>query len=147
MSISARTFGAVVAAVVVTAVAAGLILLGSPTRERERRLDEQRVYDLRATAGAIDRYWTINSSLPTSLEALSRERNTSIRLQDPETAQPYEYQVLDADVYELCATFAHDTSEEQDRVLRDRSLGVTYSTFWTHGAGRHCFRVEPQRLR
>jgi hypothetical protein len=146
VSTSARAFGVVVAAVVVTAVVAGLFLLGSPTRERERRLDEQRVYDLRATASAIDRYWTINSSLPTSLEALSRERNTSVRLLDPGTGKAYEYRILDGNAYELCAHFTHDTVDERDRVLRDRSLGVSYSAFWTHGAGRHCFRVEPQRL-
>ena len=65
MSASARTvLGTTVIVLVVTAVIAGLFLLGSPAQERERKLDAICLADLRAAARAVDRFWTINSVLP-----------------------------------------------------------------------------------
>jgi hypothetical protein len=68
-----------VIAVVVAVVTGGIILIGSPTQERMRRLDAQRVADLRAVASAVDLYWTRHGSLPPSLEELSKEPGGSIK--------------------------------------------------------------------
>jgi hypothetical protein len=120
-------------AVVVTAVIGGLILLGSPTQERMRRLDARRVVDLRAVASAVDLYWTRHGSLPSSPEELSKEPGVSVKPLDPETGHRYEYRILSGNTYELCAHFAHDAAEEQ---------GTLHKDFWSHGAGRQCFRLE-----
>ena len=62
MNLSPRSivFGASVAAVV-AAVAAGLIILGSPAQERERRIDDRRVADLHGIAAATNLYWSRHS--------------------------------------------------------------------------------------
>ena len=55
---------------------------------------------------------------------------------DPETGRRYEYRVLEAPRYELCAVFATDTddSPQRDRSFRERA--------WDHGRGRTCFQLE-----
>ena len=125
----------VVATVVVAAVIGGIILLDSPAQERLRRLDERRVDDLRELAYALDRYWTREGTIPPSLEELAGEPGVFVELFDPGTGQPYEYQVLSSSTYELCAQFARDTAEEQDRFYKD---------YWAHGPGRQCFELEAQ---
>ena len=125
----------IVATFVVAAVIIGVILLDSPAQERLRRLDERRVADLREIADELDYYWTREGILPSSLEELSAEPGVFVELFDPETGQPYEYRVLSSSTYELCAQFARDTAEEQDRFYKD---------YWAHGPGRQCFELEAQ---
>ena len=79
-----------------------------------------------------------------SLEALARQRGMSVELLDPETARPYDYEILDAAAYALCAQFARDSSDEERQLLRDSPGNGGYADFWSHTAGRYCFRLEPQ---
>ena len=120
------------AVVVLSGVIVGICLLDSPAQERLRRLDERRVDDLRELSYEVDFYWTRESTLPTSLEELSSEPGVFVDLLDPETGQPYEYRVLSSNTYELCAVFALDTAEEQERFYKD---------VWSHGPGRQCFQL------
>ena len=122
-----------VTTVVVAAVIAGLLLLGSPALERMRKLDEQRISDLRAVANAVDRYTNQHNNMPTSLDELSKERGIHIKLIDPETSHPYEYKITGENSYELCASFSHSSAEDQDQ---------SNEQFWSHNLGRHCFQLE-----
>ena len=57
--------------IVVSGVAiAGLFASGSPSNERAKRLDEQRVSQLESISYAIDQYWNQNKSLPATLTEL-----------------------------------------------------------------------------
>ena len=127
--------GLVVAVLAVVIV--GVTLLDSPAQERLRRLDERRVDDLRSISAELDFYWTREGTLPSSLEDLAKEPGVFIELYNPETDQPYEYRVLDSNTYKLCAEFARDTADEQGRPHRD---------YWSHGQGRHCFKLEAQAV-
>jgi hypothetical protein len=118
---------------VVAAVAGGLILLGSPAKERMRRLDERRVNDLQAISSRVNLYWTRHKSLPSSLLELSREPGIAVNTTDPETGQPFEYKAVNDKNYDLCAQFDHDMAEDQDTLIKD---------FWTHGSGRQCFHFR-----
>jgi hypothetical protein len=131
-------FVAAVVIVVVAVAVGGLILIGSPAQERMRRIDVQRVADLRAVASAVDLYWTRHRSLPASLEDLSREPGASVKLLDPDMKRPYEYRILSNDGYELCAYFAGDWTDKPDS---------TYKNFWAHGAGRQCFELKVQEIK
>ena len=79
------------ALVVVVAVVAGIVVVGSPAEQRTQRLDERRVGDLASIAQAADLYWTRHAQLPTSLNELTSEPGTRLRANDPETNAPYEY--------------------------------------------------------
>ena len=130
-----RAFPYVVGTAVVTAIVAGLVLLGSPSSERMRRLDLIRVQDLTQLSYAIDVYWNREEKLPPSLDALARVPNASFRsTMDPSTSEQYSYRAVDVSRYELCATFeAEDTTPEYG------------SRFWSHPAGRTCFELDAQK--
>lgn len=146
MSSSAKTvLGITVILLIVTAAVTGLFMLGPPSAERDRKLDTMRVADLREAARAVDRYWATRDTLPPSLEALSKERGISLTLLDPETGHPYQYRVLEGNAYELCATFSRDDSEDNRATLGPEIGSDRYPPFWSHGVGRHCYRLEPQK--
>jgi type II secretory pathway pseudopilin PulG len=129
--------GGILIVVAIAAVAAGLFVLGSPGEERVRRMDERRVQDLASIAQAIDVYWTRHARLPASVEELRQEPVGDVRYNDPDTNKAYEYRSLEADRYELCAEFARDSRAS------DRSA----AGFWSHRAGRQCFRQEAHKVR
>ena len=134
----ARIAGIVVTVAVTAAVITGIYLLGSPSEERARRLDERRVQDLSGIASAIDVYWTRQSGLPSSLDQLRTETGADVTVGDPVTGAPYEFRSLDRGEYELCASFAGES--------RDSGRGLD-AGFWTHRAGRQCFQRAAKDVR
>ena len=126
--------GVLAVVVVAVAVVYGLMRVGPPSVERERRLDERRVEDLRKIADAIDLHWTRRGSLPVALGALSDTVASDASVSDPATGQSYEYRVLTESTFELCASFETDRSRP--------SLDV----FWSHPMGRHCFDLEVREV-
>lgn len=120
-------------AFVITAVAGGLVLLGTPAEERARRLDNRRVGDLVRITRATDLYWMRHQQLPVSLDELSREPGIGFDSRDPGTSRFYDYRVLDAKAYGLCAVFERDSGRE---------FGGAAGDFWSHGAGKWCFQLK-----
>jgi type II secretory pathway pseudopilin PulG len=130
-------FGVLAAFVVVAAIIAGLVVIGSPSEIRMRRFDERRASDLAAISNAISTYRLTHESVPQQLDDLRRSQQGTgygYSLKDPE-GRPYEYAVKDASSYELCAVFATAT---------DAGTGPTAyrSVFDKHGIGRQCFSRE-----
>jgi hypothetical protein len=123
--------------VVAAAVVAALVLLGSPQEQRARRLDERREEDLRGLASAVDLHYTRAGRLPGSLGELSPDLGPAPATRDPDTGEPYEFQPTSDDRYRLCATFTRESSTERWGPRRD---------FWSHGAGRHCFELQAERV-
>ncbi len=122
----------------------GALIIGSPSSERARRIDDNRVNDLRTIQQEI-RSITLDQmgATPVQKEALPIDLNavkenavyTQPNIVDPETGVAYEYIVTGPSTFELCATF--ETVREEK-----------YDIFWNHEAGRQCFAVdlmEPQR--
>lgn len=134
---SGRVLGAAVAIAVLAAVAAGLWMIGSPGDVRRLRLDDRRVNDLRSIATSVDVLWSRQQALPASLDDLPPAVGATA-LVDPVSGQRYEYRVIDAGTYELCATFeaeGHPVMYGYDEA------------FWRHGAGRQCFRLTPKEIK
>jgi hypothetical protein len=124
--------------VVSVAIGAGVFLLGSPLAERARRLDVRRVTDLAGISRGIDLYWTRTGRLPASLEEVRTETGADVSLADPATSVRYEFTPIDGQNYELCGVF--DRPSDQSDVRVDAG-------FWTHRAGRHCFRRAAEKVR
>jgi hypothetical protein len=130
-----------VISVMAVAVVVGLFLSGSPTQERARRFDEQRVADLQQIAAAVDQYSSnkanIEPMIPPSLITLTGLREVYVRsIHDPSTNEPYGYNPLTKTTYQLCATFETDSSKDPNLAMD------TGNTFWLHGAGLKCFDLE-----
>ncbi|MGB3353368.1 MAG: DUF5671 domain-containing protein [Mycobacterium sp.] len=114
----------------VAAVGAGLWLMGPPSEQAARRIDERRVEDLRSLAAGVDRYYEQNSELPQSLGELSAASPTPIPLDDPSTRAPYRYSPGAGKTFELCADFAQPSGE-----------GLVRDSIWTHAASTECFTL------
>ncbi len=125
---------------VVLAVGYGAVLVGFPAEQRLLKFDTRRVSDLQNISQTIDIYWEQNGELPGALEDLQGSRLYFVRsIRDPATQQPYEYRVIDGNQYQLCAVFATEPSQQEQRVPRPYSANV-----WDHGTGRVCFELEAQ---
>ena len=130
MTMSGKRLLAVVLTVVVAAaVVAGIVIIGSPTEERTRRLDTRRVQDLQQLSQAVRVYHTRHQRPPASLEELSKEPGLATVPRDPVSGLPYGYTSIDSDSYALCGTF-------------DRDSDVRTASFWSHGAGMQCFTLN-----
>ncbi len=131
--------GMVIAAVVVVIATLGysIYLVGTPGQQRDVRLDERRVDDLRDISRNIDRYLELNNAMPESLEALKGPRYNVRSIEDPESGAPYGYRVIEGNAFELCAVFTTDSSEGRRGESRRFSERA-----WDHGAGLTCFDLE-----
>ena len=138
--------GAIV--IVVATMGYSIYLVGTPGQQRDVRLDERRVDDLRNIPENIDIYLKINEEMPAGLEDLIGPRFYVQSIDDPETGVPYEYRVIEGANYELCAVFSTDDSERSSRPRGSGPTARYYSDrVWDHGIGRSCFpltaRAEP----
>ena len=136
-----RAFLSISAVAVAIAIIAGFWLLGSPGQQRLLSLDSERINDLTQIAGELS--YTVNnpdgSTAPPLPQQLPDSVTTRADLTDPVTREPYEYRRLSDSSYELCATFATD-SKEQDST-QPTSLPPFVNARWSHSAGRHCFEI------
>jgi hypothetical protein len=119
--------------VVLVAVAAAVWVTGSPTAQRQARLDERRVSDLDEQEDAVENWFQEHGALPASLAALARQPGMRLAIVDPETGSPYDYAATGARSYRLCARFSTDTA------LRARTGDLARDVHWAHGVGRQCF--------
>jgi hypothetical protein len=140
------------AAVVLVAVSVifGLYLAGSPSKERDRKFDQQRTESLRQMSDAIDQYYVRNGKLPADIEALAKMTGGpdyyigSVR--DPRTSAFYEYQPSAGPAYSLCATF-EQPSDPTDQTGAPYSVPVKMPygpRDFTHGIGRVCFNLNAE---
>lgn len=128
--------------IVLFAVVVGFFVAGSPLYGRDQRFDEVRLTDLRAIQGEIQsialgdaRYGptpptALQNPLPATLDdVLQKAVYMQPNIRDPETDEPYVYNVVSNTAYELCATFS---------IAREQ----TYDIFWNHPAGQHCYQFD-----
>jgi hypothetical protein len=132
---SGRTaLAVVVSTVVAIAVAWGMWLVGTPAEERDRRLDERRLEDLRTLRQLVHAHHEATGRLPLGLEDLVDARGRPVeRIDDPAGRGAYDYEAVDSTSFRLCATFDFATPDEPARNRLDP---------WAHGAGRQCFRFR-----
>jgi len=139
-------------AAVIAMIVLGFFIVGSPTKQRQMRMDEQRVNDLSALQGEIINYWTLKDTLPTSIDDLKNDIRGFIPPFDPETREPYEYSVVDPLKFKLCATF--DLPSQHSNIDgKTYPVSVPYyyggypatSELWDHGSGLKCFErnIDP----
>jgi hypothetical protein len=121
--------------VVVAAIVAGLVISGSPERQRLLRLDERRVNDLRTLSQWVSVHYSSTRELPAELAELVDGRTMSSVPRDPESNEAYAYEILERRVYQLCADFGLPSEDPQP------------DQFWAHETGRQCFRFDLSSMR
>lgn len=121
--------------VVVAAVIGGMFLIGPPSEQRQLRLDERRVRDLRAIQTAVNSYYLLHHQLPKNLEQLKGYKGSSRAFAtDPETGDPYSFRITGSETFELCAVFKRKSEEEPYA-----HMGISG---WKHGVGKQCFELR-----
>lgn len=139
---SSKLFVWIVVALVIGVVVYGIVLSGSPAKQRSLQFDQTRVSDLQQISFAVDEYWERNTQLPESLEDLRDQRYTYVRsATDPRTGELYEYRMVSEKSYELCAVFEKDSAEQQEQYPKPFS-----EQLWEHGIGHTCFSIEAHKL-
>lgn len=148
---SARWLAVGVSAALLAAVVAGFFIVGSPTQQRARRFDDQRLNSLQIIDSEVLNYWVNQRALPKTLSTISEKQSYFVAPTDPETNAAYEYSINDALSYSLCATFSLPSLEQELKTRSTARGAITpYGEYgnqsWFHGAGRTCFdrTIDPQ---
>lgn len=131
-----KSVGTIAALAAAATVVIGLVLAGSPGKQRALQFDNQRVNNLQQITSAVDQYFTLQGSLPPTLDALRTFPQVYVdSLTDPLTRQPYDYRVTGQRNYELCAVFETDNRQIKNAPVTAPSP----ITAWSHAAERTCF--------
>lgn len=145
--------------IVLGTIVAGLLVVGSPSKQRNLRFDDQRLGDLSNIQWQIVYYWQNKSILPESLNDLNDAISGFEVPVDPETEEDYGYRVLNSPIgntgkeqlsFELCANFALSSKDYKNHGIylpkNYYTSTMSYDIYgnrggdnWDHEAGRVCF--------
>lgn len=142
-----KMFAGIVSIVALSVIVCGVIIIGSPSLQRARNLDEQRVNDLsNIQSQIVYMQWQNKGSVPTSTSALNDPISNFILPTDPETNKDYSYKMISKNSFELCADFKTVNKNEAD-ATKARYVGGMINENWQHDATTTCFtRVIDEKL-
>lgn len=122
----------------------GFFLIGSPKKARLEAIDNQRVEALIGIQYQLLHFWSKNHQLPTTLNELTDNVSGFKAPTDPVTNQPFAYQVLASNRFQLCANFTLPSTNEVGK----RRMATFNNWNWVHPAGFYCFQrtIDPQKL-
>ncbi|MES2216141.1 MAG: DUF5671 domain-containing protein [Patescibacteria group bacterium] len=145
--------------VVLAAIILGFTAVGSPSKQRAIRFDNQRVSDLQNIQWQVLNQWQTKGAVPVALSELADSLSGYMVPTDPDTKAAYEYTKKSNTSFELCSTFSLATQDLQGRGAYGGG-GVAYPTMsypypgdggldsnWKHESGRTCFTrtIDPQK--
>lgn len=126
-------FGIGTMVVVVAALVLGFMNSETPKEVREARIDDNQITDLQDMQWRIEDYYRVHSTLPETVGDVYDSLPVPLA---PENRAAYEYKPTSTTTYELCATFAQDSNQNDYRYAAPISE-KNYT--WTHSAGKWCF--------
>lgn len=134
-------YGCGAGVIVLVIFAIGFTNTQTPQEVRQYRLDTTQVNDLSMMQSNIEVFHSTAGSLPESLDAAFAGMEMPVA---PEDRKAYEYHVTGTTTYELCATFAHESSKAEQmqnaQPMYTEDLRMKGNMNWTHGAGTWCFK-------
>lgn len=135
--------------IVAASIIAGFFIVGSPSKERLVRLDEGRASDLQFIQSEIVNFWMNKDRLPETLSELEDDLRGVIIPIDPESKEPYEYQIISPLSFRLCARFSTASREDLATIKPAMSPFGDISVNWEHGLGHWCFdrTIDPDFYR
>lgn len=134
-------YATIVSVAVTVALVAGFTHTQTPSEIRERNLDAKQLSDLQNIQGQIESYTSLHTKLPNTIE----EAYNGITIPSaPDMRMSYEYKVLSAVSFELCAEFAFESSSTDNYYMYDKNMYTAPLTIknpndWNHGEGRWCY--------
>lgn len=142
-SLNTIAYGAIIFGAI--AIVGGFFIAGSPTQERMRKFDSQRVADLQSIQWQIVYFWQTKQELPQALSNLTNDISGFSAPLDPETGAAYGYEVRGQFTFALCADFSQASSEGAGSSIAYPASVDGMPQNWGHGAGRVCFErtIDP----
>ena len=139
---SERKAGKLLVAAVIAGVAMVLVwalwVVGSPAKERLRRMDRQKVASLRDLCRAVEAFRDQHDTLPKNLEELTAWEELDTPRADPESGKPYSYEATGETAFRLCATFELESGSGERSPF---GIGDRFDR-WRHPAGAKCFDLR-----
>ncbi|MCD6149513.1 hypothetical protein J7J13_01865 [bacterium] len=125
-------FYASLAAVIIVFIA-GLFIMESPQKTRDRKMDNAILENFDDLNRAIGTYYSDNEKLPANLDRIKSEFSYigDKDLKNLATGEKYEYKIKSENIYELCATFK--TSNKKDKEYNNYQ-----DDDWPHDVGYQC---------
>jgi hypothetical protein len=136
-----RGFALAAASTILLSLGLGFLKTGSPADQRILAEDRRRLEDLYQIATRLATHWQQQKdasarTLPADLAELGSPTTPGVMLSDPFTQKRYEYRLLTAPRYEVCATFNAATPPTPAHLPKPA---------WEHPAGRYCFSLDASR--
>ena len=128
-----KIFFAVVVVVILASVVGGFFLIDSPQTTRMKKRDQERVMHLDNIRNILTSDYINTKALPNDLSEPKFSGNV-----DPQTNQLYEYRLIDATKYELCATFELPAEDPQKNGY-STPYPLGGENWYYHKEGRQCF--------
>ncbi|NTV31342.1 hypothetical protein HGA91_05205 [candidate division WWE3 bacterium] len=144
-----QLYGYISTALLAITAIAGFFIIGSPTKQRQIRFDEQRVSHLQQIQSQVVYYWQTKQSLPNDLTQLNDNVNGFTVPTDPENYSSYEYNVKEKTTFELCTTFTQKSLVNAVPQASTKPVGIDElaNSSWIHDAGHVCFSrtIDPDK--
>ena len=139
-----KTLAVVVILIILATIIGAFIAVGSPSKNRMIRVDQERVRDLSMIQNEIISFWQTKNRLPENIDEVSNPLQGFVIPNDPETDTPYIYKVTGPENFALCATFETEQLETNSRAYE---YGLVNET-WIHEKGEVCFdrTIDPERF-
>ncbi len=143
----AKIFVWTMSCIALVAIIYGIVLVGTPSEQRAKRMDSQRINDLRNIQNeVVYTHWQNKGDIPSKLEEMNDPISGFIVPTDPETKENYTYKKLSKNSFELCATFRTSASTTVNSISgKETSQAYPYGTRlenenWSHEATTTCFK-------
>ena len=139
-------------AIILMMIMLGFFIVGSPAKQRQMRMDQQKINDLSMLQNEIINYWQLKGVLPATLDDLRNDIRGITIPKDPETRDEYRYFATDLLKFSICADFNLPSRNLNTRgktyPIRDPYYyGGYFSSgeLWDHEAGEKCFErtIDP----
>jgi len=137
---SAKYFAWGSGVIVLAAIIGAFFIIGSPITARLIQYDQQKISDLQGIQSQIVNYWQRKEVLPNFLSDLNDPISSYMIPNDPQTNQPYEYVLKNAESlsFELCANFNKTGKDVFGQAKPMSNISKTPDN-WDHPAGEYCF--------
>lgn len=138
-------FAVVSGLVVLVAVVAGFVIMGSPSKARDIRLDDNRVSALQEMQSRVLNYWQQKGEMPKTISDIE-DSISGYKVPTIPDGSNYEYRLDSGTTFKLCATFSRPTPATQNGVSKPAYYGGLLDQNWQHQAGNHCFTrtIDPK---
>ncbi len=129
-----KLFSSLAGILILAVIVSGFLLIGTPSHQRDLRMDERRVNDLMMLQNEVLYYFERNGNLPQNIDMLQITAPV-----DPDTGKYYEYIIVDEHSFRLCAHFATDNQAKTPFVNQQVRYYDPYMQDWSHTSGQYCF--------